>query len=434
MRDGYHYFFSTDILFSSGSKITKNNITYDVDIRGQGGKSLSYGTKYEKLKVIPGNTNACKNFILASLPNELIEMLNLKVYNEERIKIRNNDYSKPRKTLNINDFNCSNSSNSSNNIMDEFSKIQKLDNILDTNLDTNYKKTKYILQQLSNVNSKYYSNYEEWRNIGFALGTLANEESIMEDKYLELYFAFSAQYKYWNQECYNMAYNIFYSSNNTITMGTLIYKLKEYIDLYNKYKEVSTINIFENMISSPTHGSVAKYYHSLFPDKYIFDDSNNKWYILHNTNIWELLKEHSRRIRIDIKKVIEPIITKKINELSNNTDDKQKEIKYKKVNDKINTEDFLKNTYNALKDCYLKTDIKFDTLQYLFAFKNGICFDFSNNVKTIRKILPTDYISIHTGYDYNEPKKEDIEYVNNFIYSLFENNNEVSFIINSISS
>ena len=246
MRDGYHYFFTTDTLFSSGSKITKNNITYDVDIRGQGGKSLSYGTKYEKLKVIPGNTNACKNFIFAYLPNELINILNLKVYNEERIKIRNNDYSKPRKTLNING---SSSSNSSNNITDEFIKIQKLDNILDTNLDTNYKKAKYILQQLSNANSKYYSNYEEWRNIGFALGTLANEESITEGKYLELYFAFSAQYKYWNQECYNMAYNIFYSSNNTITMGTLIYKLKDYIDLYNQYKEVSTINIFENMVS-----------------------------------------------------------------------------------------------------------------------------------------------------------------------------------------
>ena len=115
MRDGYHYFFTTDTLFSSGSKITKNNITYDVDIRGHGGKSLSYGTKFEKLKVIPGNTTSCKNFIFASLPNELIDMLNLKVYNEERIKIRNNDYSKSRKALNING--CS------NNITDEFYEL-----------------------------------------------------------------------------------------------------------------------------------------------------------------------------------------------------------------------------------------------------------------------------------------------------------------------
>jgi len=189
------------------------------------------------------------------------------------------------------------------------------------------------------------------------------------------------------------------------------------------------------MVNSPTHGSVANYYYSLFPDKYIFDDTNNKWYILHDTNIWELLKEYSRRIRIEIKNVISTIIINKKRVLNNdNNDDKQKAIKYQKVLDKLNTEDFLKNTYGALKDNYLKFNVKFDTSQYLFAFKNGICFDFSNNSKTIRKILPSDYISIHSGYDYFEPNNEDIEYVNKFIYSLFENNDELSFIIKSISN
>jgi len=425
MRDGYHYFFITDTLFSSSTKIIKNNITYDIDIRGQGGKSLSYGTKYEKLKVIPGNTNSCKNIIFAKLPKELIEILNLNIYNEERVKIRNKDYEKPRKIFN----------NTNSVISNDFMNIQTLDNILDTNLDTNFKKAKYILQQLSNINPKYYSDYQEWRNIGFALGTLANEEPIFENKYLELYFSFSAQYKYWNTECYNMANNIFYSSNNTITLGTLIYKLKEYDDLYNQYKDVATLGYFDDMVNSPTHGSVANYYYSLFPDKYIFDDTNNKWYILHDTNIWELLKEYSRRIRIEIKNVISTIIINKKRVLNNdNNDDKQKAIKYQKVLDKLNTEDFLKNTYGALKDNYLKFNVKFDTSQYLFAFKNGICFDFSNNSKTIRKILPSDYISIHSGYDYFEPNNEDIEYVNKFIYSLFENNDELSFIIKSISN
>jgi len=48
--------------------------------------------------------------------------------------------------------------------------------------------------------------------------------------------------------------------------------------------------------------------------------------------------------------------------------------------------------------------------------------------------LPSDYISIHSGYDYLESDIKDIEYVNKFIYSLFENNDEVSFIIKSISN
>jgi P4 family phage/plasmid primase-like protien len=432
MRDGYHYFFITDTLFSSTTKLELNNMNYDIDIRGYGGKSLSYGTKYDKLKVIPGNSNACKTFTFAQLPNELIEMLKLNKYNEERSKQRDKDFSNPRKTIISTTIN-----NSSQN--DEYNKILKLTTIntttnLDTNLDTNLKKAQYILQSLSIANIKYYSSYEEWRNIGFALGTMANEEPNMELEFLQLYLSFSAQYKYWNLECYQMAYNIFYSSNNTITIGTLIYKLKQHQDLYSKYKELSTISHFDYMVEYATHGAFAKYYHSQVPDKYIYDEATNKWYILLDTNIWEPLREYSRKIRIDIKNVILPIVMNKLNNELNTTKDSKLIKNYNKIINKLDTEDFMKNTYNALKDCYLKNNIKFDTAIHLFAFKNGICFDFSNNTKTIRNILPTDYISITTGYDYIEPSNNDIEYVNKFIYSLFENTTEVEFITKSISN
>lgn len=435
MRDGYHYFFITDTLFSSTTKLQLNNVNYDIDIRGYGGKSLSYGTKYDKLKVIPGNSNACKTFTFAQLPNELIELLKLNKYNEERCKQRDKDFSNPRKTI------ISTTINNSYQI-DEYNKIQNLTTIntinttttTTTNLDTNLKKAQYILQSLSIANIKYYSSYEEWRNIGFALGTMANEESNMELEYLQLYLSFSAQYKYWNLECYQMAYNIFYSSNNTITIGTLIYKLKQHQDLYSKYKELSTISHFDYMVEYATHGAFAKYYHSQVPDKYIYDEATNKWYILLDTNIWEPLREYSRKIRIDIKNVILPIVMNKLNNELNTTKDSKLIKNYNKIINKLDTEDFMKNTYNALKDCYLKTNIKFDTAIHLFAFKNGICFDFSNNTKTIRNILPTDYISITTGYDYIEPSNNDIEYVNKFIYSLFENTTEVEFITKSISN
>lgn len=433
MRDGYHYFFITDTLFSSTTKLEINNISYDIDIRGYGGKSLSYGTKYDKLKVIPGNTNACKKFIFSQLPMELIEIFNLAKYDEERTKMRNKDFDKPRKSIIAN-----NSIISTNvSINDEYTKITKLDTNVNDNmqhLDTNIKKATYILQLLSITDGKYFSNYEEWRNIGFALGTMANEEPILEKEYLNLYLSFSAQYKYWNIDCYSMACNIFYSSNNTITMGTLIYKLKQYPELYSKYKELSTISLFEDMIYYATHGAVARYYNSLVPDKYIYDETTNKWYILLDTNIWEPLKEHSRTIRMDIKSTLLPIITKKLNNEKNSNNDKQLIKNYEKLIVKLDTEDFIKNTYNASKDYYRKNNIKFDTSINLFAFKNGICFDFSNNSKTIRKVLPTDYISIHTGYDYIEPSDNDIDYVNKFIYSLFENTAEVEFLTKSISN
>ena len=94
----------------------------------------------------------------------------------------------------------------------------------------------------------------------------------------------------------------------------------------------------------------------------------------------------------------------------------------------------MKNTFYALKDYYIKHNTKFDEKPYLFSFKNGYCFDLSNNSKTIRKITPDDYVTMHTGYDYYECNSEDIEFVKKFIFSLFENDNESNFIIKCISN
>lgn len=419
MRDGYHYFFISNNLYKSSQGIENNDIKYNVDIRGYGGKSISWGTKFDKMKVKPGNTNACKNFKFAELTDDIIKFLNLQIYDHNYLT---SNIIKKNKKKEINE------------IKDDFIKITPLifEDIND--LDTNFKKTKYILQLLSNVNEKFYSTYDEWLTIGFALGTLSNEEPQFENNYLDLYLSFSAQYKYWDIDNYNMACNIFYNSDNTITLGTLIFKLKKYNDAYKKYQEVIALSKFENMILSPTHGSVASYYHSLFPDKYIYDDNINKWYLLLDTNIWELLKDHTRRIRLDIKETIIYKINNKIKIINNIESSKDLLKKYQKVIDKLNTEDFMKNTFYSLKDFYMKINIKFDESPSLFVFKNGYCFDFSNNNKIIRKINPNDYVTLHTGYDYIDPENNDISFVNTFIKQLFETDEEFKFIINSISN
>jgi P4 family phage/plasmid primase-like protien len=356
------------------------------------------------------------------LTDDIIKLLHLQIYNNDNItnNITNNIIKKNKKRE-IYEIN-------------EFTKITPLifEDIKD--LDTNFNKTKYILQLLSNKDEKFYSKYDEWLTIGFAIGTLSNEEPHNETNYLDLYLSFSAQYKYWDIENYNMSCNIFYNSNNTITLGTLIFKLKKYNDAYNKFQDLITKSKFENMVRSPTHGSVSAYYHSLFPDKYIYDDNINKWYLLLDTNIWELLKDHTRRIRYDIKEIITHKINNKIKLIYNIDSAKDLLKKYQKVIDKLNTEDFMKNTFNSLKDYYMKINVKFDELPSLFVFKNGYCFDLSNNKKTIRKINPNDYVTLHTGYDYIDPDNNDIIFVNTFIKQLFETEEEFNFIINSISN
>jgi P4 family phage/plasmid primase-like protien len=428
MRDGYHYFFYSNVLYSSSSKIVKDNIEYDIDIRAQGGKSISFGSKFKNMKVKICDTIACTEFELAILPDQLINFLQLKEYNKEKTKTQKQDYSNPSKKLEINDTQIDSTTR------DSFEKINPLSTEYDENLDNTFKKVKCILQLLSKANIKFYSTYEEWRNIGFALGTLSIEDKELEQQYLELYISFSAQYKYWNIDNYIMAHNIFYSSNKSITFASLIYKLQKYPDSYKTYINYIVTTKFNNMVRSPTHGSVANYYHSMYPNKYIYDDTNNKWYILLDSNIWELLKDHTRRIRLDIKNNISNIISNKSKNLTNSDIDKELIKKYHKIIDKLNTEDFMKNTFSGLKDYYLQINPKFDQSPYIFTFKNGYCYDLTNSNKIIRKILPEDYITIHTGFDYIEPIKEDIEFIKSFIYSLFENENESQFIIKIISN
>lgn len=422
MRDGYHYFFISNNLYKNYQGLEKNEQHYDVDIRGQGGKSISFGTKFGNMRVKLGNTSACKDFKFAILPQEIINLLKIEIYNPNVEHKSKTIFNKPRKIKEIQDIN------------DEFCNIKPLVFEEETELDTNFKKTRYILQLLSRIDNKYFSSYDEWLSIGFALGTIANEEPQLESEFLKLYLSFSAQYKYWNIENYNMACKIFYSSNNTITLGTLIYKLKKHDAQYKIYQDLITITKFENMVRSPTHGSVASYYHSLFPDKYIYDDNINKWYILLDSNIWELLKDHTRRIRIDVKHNIISIINNKIKNLTNADADKEKNKKYLRVIDKLNTEDFMKNTFYSLKDYYIKYNTKFDQKPSIFAFKNGWCIDLSNDNKIIRKVIPEDYVTLHTGYDYIDPNQDDIKFINTFITQLFEKKEEVDFIINSISN
>lgn len=427
MRNGYHYFFLSDILYKSTQNIECNGILVNVDIRGHGGKSISWGSKFDNMKVKPGINEACKKFKIAILPQGIIEFLKMIKY-DSNASSSVHEIPKPRKVREIDSTDT------------KFSLIKPLiQDIGNEVLDSNITKAHAILALLSKQDEKYYSNYNEWLIFGFALGSLANEEPQLEDKYLELYLAFSAQYKYWNLDNYNMACNIFFSSNNTITLGTLVYNLKKYDEAFKRYRDLCTITKFEKMVNSPTHGSVSVYYHSLYPDKYIYDDNLNKWYILLESNIWELLRDHTRRIRIDLKNTITEIITCKLKNLEDssaneNHKNKGKIQKYMKILDKLNTEDFMKNTFNALKDCYYRIDIKFDESQNLFTFRNGICYDLSNSQKTIRKVKPDDYITLNTGYDYKEPNPDDINFIRNFIFSLFENDNDVSFMIKSISN
>jgi phage/plasmid-associated DNA primase len=89
------------------------------------------------------------------------------------------------------------------------------------------------------------------------------------------------------------------------------------------------------------------------------------------------------------------------------------------LNSQINKVNGQKSILDQYRITMPKVEIDLDTLQpYYFCFKN-CAFDLRTNrrVETIRE----DYITQHTGYDYEEPTQEQVETVARLIESIFPN-------------
>ena len=156
-------------------------------------------------------------------------MFNIQIYNTEIDNKRTNDIGKPRKIKHL--------SISNDNMLNDFANIKPLEFIENDYNDNSafnnddYIKTKLILCLLSKF-EKYYSNYNEWRNIGFCLGTLANKNPSIEDKYLNKAKKILEDNKIVNLHQYSIQKNF----KNTLTT--------EQSEVLNN----SMINLVENML------------------------------------------------------------------------------------------------------------------------------------------------------------------------------------------
>ena len=174
--------------------------------------------------------------------------------------------------------------------------------------------------------------------------------------------------------------------------------------------------------------SLAKYFKYLYSSKFIFQDNimyhyngvywkgeSNK-FILSTFNIF-LANEFYNKLVNEFEvykedKLNEAKLTKGDNYYKIET----KLIKIRKqLEDLVNSDRRIKIVKESLN--YLtNTEIRFNCNQDLFAFNNRI---FSLEKNKFIKPKYDQYISLTTNYDYEDPKKEDVEFIENLIYSIF---------------
>ena len=181
---------------------------------------------------------------------------------------------------------------------------------------------------------------------------------------------------------------------------------------------------FDEKISTK---SIAQYFTYLYSDKFIFQDNimyyyngvywkgENAKFILSTFNIFlsnefynKLVKQFNnyRTNKLDEAKVKDSDIFKIETKL----------IKLRKqLDDLVNSDRRIKYAKECLN--YLTNiDIKFNKNQDLFAFNNKI---FSLELNKFIKPKYDQYISLTANYDYEDPKSEDVEFIENLIYSIF---------------
>jgi len=231
-----------------------------------------------------------------------------------------------------------------------------------------------------------------------------------------------------------------------LTVGTLLYWAKEdneekYNELKIKYfhkKNNQLLNLFLNL----NNKDVAKFYYLAFPNKYIFggDVKNKKsgWFGYKPNNIiinygsvpTGLLNHISEYMQAESLK-IQSELTDKFHKIKADkkmdSDEKEKEkaiikANLKKVSEsylKLGSSTFINGCICFLADSYFneEIDILLDSNNKFLAFKNGL-YDFEKN--EFRPILPTDYISKCTNYDYNEKINIELQNtINNLLSSIF---------------
>lgn len=170
---------------------------------------------------------------------------------------------------------------------------------------------------------------------------------------------------------------------------------------------------------------------SLKLNKYIKDnqpeEDNDEDDVDESTLSKEQLKERKNEQKERQKKLKED--EKKHKALMKECSDHVKQ--YDTVYKKLKTSTFIKKIAEDVRSrCLCKNIDEFDTNYRLFAFNNVVY-----NLQTGKQIEPTpeQHISITTGYDYKEPKTEDIETLNDIISNIFPDKNERELYLNILA-
>ena len=222
-----------------------------------------------------------------------------------------------------------------------------------------------------------------------------------------------------------------------------------------KYQElIGERNDLLEKIKLINHNDIAKLFWNIHPTAYAYNTATG-WFVLNKKSIWEVCDEKQpEKLKNHIADTFQELLTEALEAVLNKyakickgligkQDELEKKEKEKKEIVKLinkaymmcGSSDFCNGVIQFLREKYNIDNLEdiMGTNPYLFAFKNGMCFDLKELQE--RPIVPTDYICLTAGYAM--PTKSNSatrEAISNFIYGLFEDKEVQDYLLKVLST
>jgi phage/plasmid-associated DNA primase len=257
------------------------------------------------------------------------------------------------------------------------------------------KKIEILKKFISFYTDEYYDDYNFWYKIGMGVKKLGVKYNYdFKDDYRE----FSKKSLKYNDNDFNKYWNGFDINKITINEGTL-YKyardcnIGEYKNIMKEMYLLQKIEITEKYIVETLKEIAGDYFIYVKDEMYCFNVRNKLWYIGDN-----LLKKY---INDELYDYLFNLITDSITD-ENIYKHQLRELKNYCL--KVKGQEILSKAYEIRNKNETREVIAFNENKYLFGFTNGV-YDLQKN--EFRKYNYDDYITMNTGYDYEEGDVDD---------------------------
>jgi len=297
-----------------------------------------------------------------------------------------------------------------------------------------------LVDVVNSLPIRFLDNRSDWINIGL----IFFNENLTLDQYKEV----SKRSKKYDEAGCITAWNSFKRDNTgrKITGASLWKMLKE----NNKdkfYELMEKRDDFWKLVEILNHNDTSKYFYNNNPDAYVWNEGLG-WYSLGKNNIWKScdkgtpsgLKRHiADTLQLFAKESWSAYNIKFGKQLQKAT--KKEEIEeleevYKKCNflyknayKAFGSNEFCNSVISMLPSLYENEQLEevMDMNRDVFAFTDGL---YDLKTSSFRCIMPQDYVSTTTGYEYPKSNNEDVrKEIMDMFWSMFEDKDLIDYIL-----